>query len=59
MCFSIVGVFGLTVEGVALFFRSEVDRGLAVTLVVELPDEPFLPESSPAVRLSAWPPLLE
>lgn len=43
----------LTVEGVALFFRSAETAGLAGTLVVELPDEPFLPESSAAVLLSA------
>lgn len=48
-----VCVFRLTVEGVALCLRSEGTRGLAGTLVVELPDEPFLPESSTAVRLSA------
>lgn len=49
----------LTVEGVALFLRSADTTGLAGTLVVELPDEPFLPESSAALLLSAWPPLLE
>lgn len=50
----------LTVEGVALFLRSEDTSGLAGTLVVELPDEPFLTESSTAeLRLSPWPPLLE
>lgn len=49
----------LTVEGVALFLRSAETAGLAGTFVVELPDEPFLPESSAAVLLSACPPLLE
>lgn len=43
----------LTVEGVALFLRSAETTGLAGTLVVELPDEPFLPESSAALLLSA------
>lgn len=43
----------LTVEGVALFLRSAEATGLAGTFVVELPDEPFLPESSAAVLLSA------
>lgn len=49
----------LTVEGVALFLRSDETSGLAPTLVVELPDEPFLPESSAVDRLSDWPPLFE
>ena len=48
----------LTVEGVALFLRSVGARGLAGTLVVELPDELFLPASSviPVLRFSpCWP----
>lgn len=49
----------LTVEGVALFLRSAETTGLAGTFVVELPDEPFLPESSAPVLLSTCPPLLE